>query len=264
MGRGGCKAAGMTAYDRGGGSSRSDAAGRLEAARYRKGEIPVDWIIGFVIFMLFLSWSFQYYSTFFRARGMPLDQVALGINTILMGNITISVYDTPVIYESPDATSSVMYAYYNWKSDDEKRTTMVFDGSSMQVTCKIDGDILYWNDDVIGGQNNFTIRVSNRTEAVMNCSGSFEVANANQTIPRAGDLRLMLSQDAIDSMVASNYDYFKDVNGINRDFRIRIETAGGTTTYGSVPPNASNVFSEEQWLKIEKTSRDARVTTLIW
>ena len=44
MGRGGCKAAGMTAYDRGGGSSRSDAAGRLEAARYRKGEIPVSCI----------------------------------------------------------------------------------------------------------------------------------------------------------------------------------------------------------------------------
>jgi len=230
-----------------------------------KGEIPIDWIIGFFIFIVFLSWSFQYYSTLFRYKGTPLDQAALGINSVILGNVTNNVYETPVSYFSPDQTTSVMHAYYSWKSADEQRTTMVFSNVSAQLPCKIDSGVLYWQAAVIAGQNNFTIRVSNRTEPTMNCTGTFSTTNSNLTLPRAGDLRVMLSQDAIDAMVATGYDSFRANNGINRDFRITFAVSGGSTTaYGAVPPNTSNVFSEEKWFKIEETSGNARVTTLIW
>jgi len=231
----------------------------------RKGDIQIDWIVGFFIFIIFLSWSFQYYTTLFRFKGTPLDQVALGINSVIIGNISNNVYDVPVTYDSPYATSSVMHAYYNWNSADEQRTTVVFNNVSAQLPCKIDGDLLYWQSAVVAGQNNFTIRVSNRTEPVMNCTGTFSATGSNLTLPRAGDMRVMLSQDAIDSMVATNYGNFKAYNGINRDFRIMLEAAGGgTTAYGSVPPNTTNVFSGENWYKIEETNGNVKITTLIW
>jgi hypothetical protein len=231
----------------------------------RRGEIQVDWIIAFFIFVIFLSWSFQYYSTLFRYRGTPLDQVAVGINGIIIDNITSAVYDTPASYKSPDGTTSVMYAYHYWTSGGETNTTMVLSNTSQQLQCKTSGDIVYWRSDVIAGENNFTIRVSNRSANESNCSGTFGTANANLTIPHAGDMKVMLSQAAIDRMTATNYDDFKAGNGINRDFRIMLDVAGGgTTAYGSVPPNTSNVFSEENWYKIEETSGDVKITTLIW
>jgi len=230
----------------------------------KKGDVPLDWIVGFFIFIVFISWSFQYYSTLFRYRGTPLDQVALGVNSVIIGNISSSVYDVPVTYASPDQTTSVMHAYYSWKSEDEQRTTMVFSSVSAQLPCKIDSGVLYWQSAVVAGQNNFTIRVSNRTEPDLNCTGTFDTTGSNLTIPYAGDLKIMLSQDAIDSMVATGYDNFKSYNGINRDFRIMLEAAGGTTAYGSVPPNTTNVFSEEKWFKFEETDGNVKITTLIW
>jgi hypothetical protein len=230
----------------------------------KKGDVPVDWIIGFFIFIIFISWSFQYYSTLFRYKGTPLDQVALGINSVIIGNISNNVYEVPVTYTSPDQITGVMHAYYSWSSDDERRTTIVFSNVSAQLPCEIDSDVLYWQSDVVAGQNNFTIRVSNRTEPVMNCTGIFDTTGSNLTLPRAGDLRVMLSQDAIDTMMAASYDNFKTYNGINRDFRIMFEATGGTTAYGSVPPNTTNVFSEEKWYKVEETNGNVKITTLIW
>ncbi len=230
-----------------------------------KGEIQLDWIIAFFIFILFVSWSFQYYSTLFSQAGVPLDQVAEGISGVIIGNITNSVYDAPMSYDSPDETTSVMYAYHHWTSDGEANTTMVFNNASAQVPYKIDGSTLYWQPNVIQGGNNFTMRVSNRSASARNCTGTFDTANANLTIPHAGDLKIMLSQAAIDSLSAINYSEFKSKNLINRDFRLSFEVAGGSTTaYGAIPPNRTNVFSEERWYKIEETNGDAKVTTLVW
>lgn len=229
----------------------------------KKGEIQVDWIIAFFIFVLFLSWSFQYYSTLFRYRGLPLGHAAAGINSAIISNLTSSVYDMPVSYNSPDETTSVMYAYHYWASEGETNTTMVLSNASQALVCKIDGNIIYWSSGVVAGLNNFTIRVSNRSASVRNCSGTFDVANANLTIPRAGDMKTMLSQSAIDNM-ATSYGDFKAANGLNRDFRITLETSSGTSAYGSVPPNTTNIFSEEKWYRIEETNTDAKVTTLIW
>jgi hypothetical protein len=231
-----------------------------------KGDVSPDWIIALLIFLVFVSWSFQSYSAVFRAKATPLEQVAPSINDAILANITSSVYEMPVTYTSPlQESGSIMQAAYYWNSDGEKNTTMVFSNISTQLSCKISGNTIYWQSDVVAGQNNFTIRVSNRTAAVMNCTGTFSTTGANVTIPSSGDRRIMLSSGQISVMNSTGYTEFKQGNGINREFRVSVEpTAGSIVNYGSVPPNSSNVFSRESWYKIEETNSNAKVTVLVW
>lgn len=241
----------------------------LNPAQYlimRKGFIQVDWIIAFFIFLIFLSWSYQYYATLFRSKSIPLDQAALGVNDIIMDNITNEVYDIPLSYNSPlQQSNSIMYAYYYWTSEGETNSTMVLSNTSSALACMISGNAVYWRSDVVAGQNNFTIRVSNRTAAVKNCSATLSTSNANITVPRAGDMKIMVSQAAIDALNAINYSQFKTNNLINRDFRLSFEVTGGSTTYyGSIPPNTSTIFSLEKWYTIEETNGKVRITSLIW
>jgi hypothetical protein len=232
----------------------------------RKGDVSPDWIIAVFIFVIFVSWSFQYYSTLYRVKSSPLDEAALAVSSTITSNITLSVYDTPVSYVSPIAESnSVMYAGYYWTSAGEKNTTMVLNSASSQLSCKIDGNTIYWQANVVAGENNFTIRVSNRTASVMNCTGTFSTTGANVTIPRASDRKIMLSSAALDAMVATNYTVFKADRSINRDFRLTVEpSAGSVTNYGSVPPNASNVFAHKTWYKVEEGGASAVVSVLVW
>ena len=237
-----------------------------DAVRCRKGDIQLDWVIALFVFLIFLAWSFQFYATLFRAKSVPLDTVAIGVNDIIIGNITSRVYDYPVAYASPlTQPDGVMHAYHYWTSDGELNSTTVFDNSSNSVSCSITGNTIYWSADVVAGQNNFTIRVSNRTAASKNCTGTFSTANSNLTLPGSGDLKVMASQAAINSMAATSYGQLKANLGINRDFRLMLEVEGGSTTnYGSVPPNSSNVFSGERWFKVEETNGKVAITTLVW
>jgi len=103
----------------------------------RKGEIQVDWIIAFLIFIIFVAWSFQYY-TAFRIRTGPIEQAAESVESIIIGNITNSVYEMPVSYTSPRSWSgAVMYAVVYWNSADEKNTIKVFNSASSKLDCMI-------------------------------------------------------------------------------------------------------------------------------
>ncbi len=224
----------------------------------------VDMIIAFSVFLIFVIWGFSYYSTIFADTGENMGNILSSVYEKVLGFLAINVYDTPVHYNSTGpASNAVLYLTYTWSSGTKNSTRILLNGQ--QLPCIISGNTLYWQTDLVAGTNYFVMRTTNQDEN-MNCIGGFDTGNANQTIPWVEETKQMISQNRIDRMESMDYVAFKNILGIDRNFRIEINRTetGNMTVYGADLPPITNVYSKQSWYKIFESNQKAELTVSVW
>ena len=225
--------------------------------------MDVDWIVGIMVFLVFVGWAFSYYFALFEEEGSQFGFVAEIEREKIMDFLSADVYEAPVKYDSPDVVNNgVLKAKSVWYSG-EKNSTRVFSGDQ-SLPCRVSGDDLYWEADLASGSNYFRIQIADVNET-MNCTGTFGISSFNLTIPWAFEKRTVLSLTKMNEMENTEYEAFRGSLGLNEDFRIKAEKSGGDTEYGkSIPEGAVNVNSKESRNLAFETSEIVNVTIAIW
>lgn len=225
--------------------------------------MDVDWIVGIMVFLIFVGWAFSYYFALFEEEGNQFGVAAEIERGKIMDFLLVDVYGAPVRYDSPDVVNNgVLKAKSVWYAG-EKNSTRVFSGSQ-SLPCRVSGDDLYWEADLAGGSNYFRIQIADVNET-MNCTGTFGISSFNLTIPWAFEKKTILSLTKINEMENTDYEVFKDSLNLNEDFRIKAERPGGDTEYGrSIPEGAINVHSKEFRKRVFETPEIVNVTIAIW
>jgi hypothetical protein len=225
--------------------------------------MDVDWIVGIMLFLIFIGWAFTYYFAMFQQSENQSELAAAVETEKLMNFIAVDVYEAPVRYNADAAvTDAVLKAKSVWYHG-EPNATRVFSGGEA-LPCRLDGDDLYWQADIADGYNYFTIKTA-AVNTTVNCTASFPITSSNLTVPWAFEKEKMLSLAKIYEMANMSYDAFKNSAGINQDFKISIEKASGGLNYGrSAPAGPVNVHSKKYQKQIFETSEAANVTVAIW
>ncbi len=225
--------------------------------------MDVDWIVGILVFLIFVGWAFSYYFALFEEKGDQLGLSAEIEREKITDFLSVDVYESPVKYDSPGSVSDgVLKAKSVWYAG-EKNSTRVFSGGD-SLPCRVSGDDLYWQADLASGYNYFTIQVADVDEA-MNCSGTFGISSSNLTVPWAFERKTMLSLSRINEMEGMDYGVFRDSLGLSEDFRIKVEREAGDIEYGkSIPEGAVNVNSKESQKRVFESSEIVNVTIAVW
>jgi len=222
----------------------------------------LDWAIAIGVFLIFVTWSFVFYTQTFEIGEATAKEALEQISDKVLDNLTIEVYSMPVMFNAPeDDPNVVLFFEYRWPFG--KNTTKVFSGSSSQ-TCNITDNTIYWQSSVSAGNNYFTVKFSEQ-KADLFCTGGFSVVNETQVIPFSTEKQFRISLARVLNMNATNYSVFKSEQVINRDFNITIENASGTViSYGLPPPPISNVFSKRILGIMEETGGNLTIRVLTW
>lgn len=222
----------------------------------------VDWILGFIIFIIFTTWAIGFYFSIYTAGVMnELKVSALHIKDDILSFLTSNMYEIPVRYNSTlSETNAVLYIYYSWPFG--KNSTKVLHNSS-SLPCMFIGNTLYWQTDISPGMNYFRIEfVEEDTD--LNCNSTFDISTANKTIPWSLETKEVFLQEKIDNMTSMNYSKFKSLLGINRNFRIEMQINGNETVYGLRLPPASNVFVNTASGIIYETGKSINLKIMVW
>jgi hypothetical protein len=225
--------------------------------------MDVDWIVGIFVFILFVAWSFSFYLAIFQEGGNQFEIAAGTERNKITEFLSVDVHEAPVKYDSPGAVSSgVLKAKSVWYSG-EKNSTRVFSGDE-SLPCRISGGDLYWQADLAGGYNYFSIQTAS-VNTTLNCTGTFGISPFNLTTPWAFEKKTMLSLTRVSEMVNTSYGEFRDSIGLSGDFRIDVKMAGEDIGYGkSIPEGAINVNSKEFRKRLFETSETVNVTIALW
>jgi hypothetical protein len=218
----------------------------------------IDWAIAVLFFIVFVVWSFVFFS------GLVSTETTINTDSMtgkILDSLSVHVYSIPVIYSSPSSQSNaLLQADMDWSGLDRNATRVYSGGSSL--LCEISGDSLTWQSDLVAGDNNFTIEVSDNPES-LNCLSSFS-GQINQTIPMAREISRKTSTEAISIFTGKDYHELKRELSIENEFRISIETPGQTLVYGETPPQYADVYSQERSLSILGSGSLANLTMWIW
>jgi len=225
--------------------------------------VGIDGIVGIVIFLFFVVWSFVF---FYGTTSIEREDPMAGAKDVVSDNVVeylvTDLYEIPVRYASQNNTSnSVFYFDYVWPSEGAKNSTKVY-GNGSQLSCNITGDRLYWQADADEGNNYFTVKYSDENE-VMNCTGGGLGTPINQTIPWSAVGHSVFSQDKADNMTSTIYSTFKKNLGILRDFRVEMNVSGSVTTYGPPTPNATSVYVKTNRYTTEDNNK-AEIRVMVW
>jgi hypothetical protein len=222
--------------------------------------MDVDWIISIVVFLFFVSLSFSFYSAIINQNKTDFENIAFSEIEKINSFLSIDVYELPVIYESNEAvTNAVLKAQGIWYYG-EKNATIVLAGDQ-NLPCKIDDDALYWQADIEPNKNYFIVKIANLNTSLL-CNASFSTSNYNLTIPLVFEKQSMLSLTKINEMINMDYENFKKIVGVNKNFKIIIDDM---YEYGRSPPKgAINVYSKNYRKKIFENSQWANVTIVLW
>ncbi|MCK5020459.1 MAG: hypothetical protein KAS32_25710 [Candidatus Peribacteraceae bacterium] len=220
-------------------------------------------MVGIFVFLFFVSWGFSYYFMIFDVNTENYELLANVEESKIMDYISVNVYEAPVKYTSPTAvTAGVLIAKSIWYHG-ENTSTRVYDGS-VKLPCRVVGDDLYWQYNLVTGENNFTIQTA-ELNSTMNCTGSFSVTGANLTIPWGFEKSTMISLQKINEMTSMGYSTFKNIAGVNEDFRITISAPSGDIEYGkSIPIGPITVISNELQRTVLETNEKVNITVLVW
>ncbi len=224
--------------------------------------MEVDYAMAFIAFLFFASLSVAYYVSI-----NPLWPTAGTVaaadrtNDGVLGYLLADVHEVPVRFNS-DGAASDKPLYFNFTWPFGQNSTRVYAGA-LQLPCKIAGDAVHWQSDLHDGWNDFRVKFANKTEA-MNCTGAFDTANENQTIPWAQEKKTMLLQSRIDSMLAMGYVAFKAAVGADRDFRVEINASGSVTGFGASLPTRSDIHRRVALTYIFENATAAEVSVLVW
>jgi hypothetical protein len=219
----------------------------------------VDWIIAMALFLIFISWSFVYYTGFFSITPDMRAGVE-GISGKVMDFLSIDVYDVPVVFNSTEAGSWVLYMDFSWPGY-SKNSTRIF-SESQSLPCYMSGNRVYWQAGLIQGENRFEMRYYDENVSLF-CDSSFSLANATQAIPWISEKSKAISQAKINQMLATNLHSFRYALGINQDFRVEVEINNVTTEYGTDPPLGYDVHVKET-LGRKENDEGVKVRVLTW
>jgi len=230
-----------------------------------RGFVSADWLIGMMIFIVFVSFAFAYYANVIREESSPLSISKEFIADEIADFIYINVYDIPVHYDSASAQSdAVLYFDYNWPNGERNTTRVYFgDDGDDNRSCIISNGRLYWQSDLSAGFNNFTVRYSDNN-ASKRCAGSFGTGGAIKAVPWPEEHTKMLSWSRIEEMNATDYESFRSEQGIDRGFRILFNISGANFTYGPPEPLMSDVFVVRRFGTVEETGELADLRIMVW
>lgn len=225
--------------------------------------MEVDWIVGIFVFIVFIGWAFSYYFALFQGNASQFDVAADAGQKNVMDFIAVDVYELPVKYYSNGSVANgVLKAKSIWYSG-EKNSTMVFSGDN-SLPCRLDGDDLYWQADLADGYNYFTILTAD-ANTTTNCTATFAISSFNLTIPWTLEKKTMVSLTKINGMTNMSYAETRGLLGMNQNFKLKLERAGGEISYGkSIPSGSVNVNSKKTGWKIYETQEKANVTVAVW
>lgn len=203
--------------------------------------MDVDWIIAMGLFLVFISWSFVYYTGFFSPSA-DMKAGVEGISSRVVDYLSVDVYDVPVVYDSGVNGSRVLYMDFSWPPY-SKNSTRIFSGNGT-LPCRITGDRVYWQAGLSQGENRFVMRYHAGNGSLL-CGSGFPATNASQAIPRAAERGRMFSQERISRMLAVDFQGFSYILGVSQDFRVELEIGNATVEYGIEPPLGYNVYVRE-------------------
>ncbi|UCD06893.1 MAG: hypothetical protein JSW41_03590 [Candidatus Aenigmatarchaeota archaeon] len=219
----------------------------------------IDWIIAIALFLIFVSWSFVYYMGFFSITPDMRAGVE-GISDKVMDFLSIDVYDVPAVFNSTEVGSRVLYMDFSWPGY-SKNSTRIFSGNQ-SLPCYISGNRVYWQADLIQGENKFEMRYYDENVSLF-CNSSFSLANATQVIPWVSEKNKAISQTKINQMLATNFYSFRNLLGISQDFRVELEINNVTTGYGTTPPLGYDVYVKETH-GIKEDNNVVKIRVLTW
>jgi hypothetical protein len=224
----------------------------------------IDGVVAFVLFLIFVSWSFVYFSTILSVEAAnPLEGTIKSVSDNIVEYLTVDAYEMPVRHNSnSNVTDAVFYFDYVWPSEGAKNSTKVYNNIGDPVFCNITGNTIFWMADADAGFNYFTITYSNKN-VTLNCSDGDLGNPINKTIPWSAVRKRKVSQERINDMVNTGHESFKTKLGIERDFRVEMNVSGSITVYGMSPPNATSVYTKTT-LHATENNQQAEIKVLIW
>jgi hypothetical protein len=224
----------------------------------------IDGVVAIILFIVFVSWSFVYFSQVFSSgTSFPMDEAVDSISGYVSSYLTLDSFEVPVSHSaSGPQSNAVFYFDYIWPSEGAKNSTKVYNSSGAQLACNITGNRLYWQSDASAGENYFKISFSDKN-VTMNCSGGVLGSPVNQTIPWSAVSKTRVSQEKVSDMTGTSYASFKNSLGIDRDFRVEVNISDAVTVYGLPLPNASSVYAKTTRHATEG-GQQAELTVLVW
>ncbi len=225
--------------------------------------MEVDWIIGVFVFIIVIGWAFAYYFAVFQGEGGQFEASAKLDQEKILDYVSAEAYEMPVrLYSEGPASGAVLLAKSFWYSG-TKNSTFV-SGGAARLPCRIEGDDLFWQADLSGGYDYFTISTADANMS-MNCSGSFPVSSYNLTIPWTAAKKSTISLAKVGGMMNASYEEFRRSLGLNRNFRFVMETGGSETVYGKrIPSGPANVRSTKNERALYEIGGKANITIAVW
>lgn len=225
-----------------------------------RGIVSADWLVAIMIFLVFVSFSFVYYTQTVRQKAHPLADTKEFVADQITGYLFIDTYEIPVQYSSGGPQSdAVLHFDYSWPNGEPNTTRVFMNGASQP--CTIDSGTLYWESDLVAGTNNFTVRYSDNNVS-SRCTDS--LSGGTQVIPWSEEYSSMLSQDRVDEMNSTPYGTFKSSLAVDRDFRIELNISGTNYTYGPPTPTVSDVYIVRRFGKTEENGEQADIRIHVW
>ena len=213
--------------------------------------MELDWIIASVFFLLFIAGAFTIYFSAFPEIS-TLEYKADVINDKVISFLKPDGYRVPIEYSS--GTSGNMILYFNFEWPFGKDSTKIYSSSSLQ--CQIIGDRVYFQANVIEGNNYFTMKFSD--EDVIGCDSTLDISAVNISTALAMEKEDIVSNNRLNEMLGTDYETFKSSLGIEGDFRVDIDG----DTYGPKP--LRNTVVREINSKIRETGENTKIRLLVW
>lgn len=222
--------------------------------------MDLDWVVAIVMFLVFLSWGFIYYSQF-SVQAVDMESALVRVSDGVMDFLEVEVYNMPVRFYSENNTAgSILYSIYTWPKGSKNSTEVLSGGVSLP--CMFLGDILYWQSALDIGYNYFLVEFST-VNTTLNCDSSLVLGEESQAIPDSIQKSKRVSQSKVDEMLGSDYQEFKSMLGIESDFRLEIENSSASG-FGPKPPGNVNVYVRTHNAIVLESGDEITIRVLVW
>jgi len=220
----------------------------------------VDWVVAIGLFIAFVTWSFVYYIGIFTDVPTVAGDLD-SINQKVISFLTETVWTLPVVYDSPNTATGVLYLENSWPEGTME--SVIVKSGDESLPCMFSGDRLYWEADLVTGDNEFSVMYAD-LDIEMRCSDTLVTADANQTISGVAEISRMVSESRIDDMGMMSHVHFALLLGINRDYRVEWEWGGEDYYYGEEIPKDINVYAKEAVKSVMEDSDHISIRVLSW
>ncbi len=225
--------------------------------------MDVDWVVAIVVFLIFVTWSFTYYLSFFGESRTSILPVADYVKGKIKEFVFINTYMVPVVFNSSNSTSdSVLYIDFLWHDENEKNSTTIYLNNN-SLPCRIEGNRIYWVSNLSEGMNYFIMRYAG-CESNLTCNSTFSITNKTQAVAWSVEKGRSVSQGKINNMTSTDYNVFKNNLMLDNDFRIKIRTNSTTIMYGKSIPLNRDVHVFKIFSKLWEDDSDVNLTISVW